>query len=441
MTEISGSICEDCIYLTSIAIPANVTTIKSWAFSGCTSLATLSFGSGSKLTNIWGRAFKGCAAIESVTLPNGLTTINANAFDGCSKLVTSLPTSLTTLAEYAFNNCTSLKSITIPSGVTALDSHVFYGCTGITSLTFHDKLTSISASALQGCTGLTSLEIPALDSYPLGMLSGCSNLKKITFATLNVKLGKVFGTDSYSGGEETVQGSDTYYIPWRLDQVTVKSGSLAAYAFAKCQYIKNITLPSNLTSIPNYCFYNCSILASVTIPASVTTIGKYAFAGCEDTYISCGSGIGVTSIGEYAFFDCRDLVDSTFGLLVTSKLDSMGKSAFSNCKSLKYISIHGSSSFKTLPDSAFYNCSSLYSVYIYAPITTIKAYAFGYCDHLHSLHLKTNVTTIENYALKPELYYYDGLTIYYQGTEKQWKAVSKGANDPYSSITVEYDGF
>lgn len=82
-----------CSSLTSIEIPASVETIKASAFKGCSSLATVTFENGSQLKTIEGGypssgTFADCTALTSIEIPASVETIEAAAFSGCSSLAT-----------------------------------------------------------------------------------------------------------------------------------------------------------------------------------------------------------------------------------------------------------------------------------------------------------------------------------------------------------------
>ena len=55
--------------------------------------------------------------MTTIALPAGLTSIAANAFYGCSWMTSiALPASLTSIGDFAFKDCSSVTSIQLPSG-------------------------------------------------------------------------------------------------------------------------------------------------------------------------------------------------------------------------------------------------------------------------------------------------------------------------------------
>ena len=64
--------------------------------------------------------------------------------------------------------------------------------------------------------------------------------------------------------------------------------------------LKQISIPSSVTSIGNAAFSLCTSLAQISISSSVTSTGESAFENCSSlAQISIPSS--VTSIGYYAF--------------------------------------------------------------------------------------------------------------------------------------------
>ena len=105
-------------------------------------------------------AFKGCSGLTSLTLPAGITSISDYAFYGCSGLTSlTLPAGITSIGSGAFSGCSGLTSLTLPAGITSIGSSAFVGCRGLTSLTLPAGITSIGSSAFWDCSGLTSIYV------------------------------------------------------------------------------------------------------------------------------------------------------------------------------------------------------------------------------------------------------------------------------------------
>ena len=242
VTSIGDSAFSGCTSLTSVTIPDSVTSIGDWAFSYCTSLTSVTLPD--SVTSIGYEAFFNCISLTSVTIPDGVTSIGEDAFRNCTSLTSvTIPDSVTRIGERAFYYCTSLTSVTIPDSVTSIGEFAFSGCTSLTSVTIPDSVTSIGGWAFYECTSLTSVTIPdSVTSIGNGAFKGCTSLTSVT-------------------------------IPGSVTRIGVG-------AFASCTSLTSVTIPDSVTSIGDSAFCNCKSLTSVTIPDSVTRIGKQAFDYC-----------------------------------------------------------------------------------------------------------------------------------------------------------------
>ena len=134
--------------------------IDSYAFKGCRRLTSLTLPAG--ITSIGSYAFYGCWGLTSLTLPAGITSIGESAFEDCSGLTSlTLPAGITWIGYSAFESCSGLRSLTLPAGITGIGKSAFAGCSGLTSLTLPAGITSIGYEAFQGCSGLTSIYVYA----------------------------------------------------------------------------------------------------------------------------------------------------------------------------------------------------------------------------------------------------------------------------------------
>ena len=173
----------------SITIPNSVTSIGSSAFSGCSSLTSITVDEGNSkyhsagnclietasktlvlgcknsviptdgtVTSIGDSAFEDCSNLTSIVIPDSVTSIGYDAFEGCSNLTSIvIPDSVTSIGSSAFAYCSNLTSIVIPDSVTSIGSNAFSSCSKLKSITIGSSVTSIGENAFFGCSKLTSI--------------------------------------------------------------------------------------------------------------------------------------------------------------------------------------------------------------------------------------------------------------------------------------------
>ena len=130
-----------CTSLTSIAIPAGVMSIGNDAFTNCGGLTSITVAaSNPNYTGDGGILYNKAKTLlikappaginGTVTIPAGVTEIGTYAFSGCSNLASiNIPASVTFIDRHAFSYCHSLTSITIPASVATIGYSTFYGWT------------------------------------------------------------------------------------------------------------------------------------------------------------------------------------------------------------------------------------------------------------------------------------------------------------------------
>ena len=181
--------------MTSIELPAGLTSIGERAFSYCSSMTSIALPT--SLTSIGGSAFYGCSSMTSIELPAGLISIGERAFSYCSSMMSiALPTGLTSISGSAFHGCSSLTSIELHAALTSIGDGAFYDCSLMGSIELPASLTSIGDHAFQGCAALTSIKLPAsLRILGHDAFQGCSLLTSVevtgSFATCTFDLNRL----------------------------------------------------------------------------------------------------------------------------------------------------------------------------------------------------------------------------------------------------------
>jgi hypothetical protein len=135
------------IYLTSVRIPASVTTIESGAFSSCGGLgkvvfegAPVSFGAEvfrfaysitnvdlGTMTAVPNSFFKDCSRLREVIFPKTLNAIGDEAFAGTALREVRIGDNVKSIGYRAFGNCVDLKEVWVPAGVTNVADQAFWG--------------------------------------------------------------------------------------------------------------------------------------------------------------------------------------------------------------------------------------------------------------------------------------------------------------------------
>ena len=320
--------------------------------------------------------FRNCTSLTSVTIPASVTSIGDYAFSNCISLTSvTMQEGVTSIGSGAFHTCSRLKSMTIPDGVISIGSNAFYDCNSLTSITIPASVTSIGDWAFVGCSWMESIYTPSIEAWlSISFSNYCSNPCG-TGAKLYIN--RIEATQIVIPNSVTNIGNDAFYRYSGLTSVTIPASvtSIGYGAFEGCSSLTSVTIQEGVTSIGLSMFEDCTSLTSVTIPASVTSIDRRAFKGCSGL-TSVTIKEGVTNIGSAMFCGCTSLASVTIPASVTS----IESAAFEGCTSLTSVTIQ--EGVTSIDSAAFYGCSSLTSVTIPASVYSIGKDAFKDCSNL-----------------------------------------------------------
>ena len=410
----------ECSSLTSITIPNSVTSIGDYAFLGCSRLTAIDVNTDNKdYTSVNGVLFYNDKTIicypagkkgNNYKIPDGVTSICRYAFSGCTSLTSiTIPDSVTEIGGSAFENCSSLTSITIPDSVTSIGIGAFVGCSSLTSIMIPDNVTYIGGAVFADCSSLTEIKVSTQNAKYVSVNGVLYNKDKTTImcypAGKKDKNYKILDgvTEICTSAFNGCSSLTSITIP---DSVT----EIGVSAFSGCSSLTGITIPDSVTRIDMSTFRGCSSFTSITIPDNVTYIDIWAFNGCTGlTAIDVKAGNNnYTSVNGVLFNkDKTELIcypagktDKSYN--IPSCVTNVGGWAFDGCTSLTSITIPDSVT--EIDWSAFEGCTSLTSITIPDSVTEIGWSAFEGCTSLKSITIPSSVTSIGKNAFG---YYFD----------------------------------
>lgn len=279
------------------------------------------------VTAIANNAFNGNGNISSVSIPASVTTIGNSAFSNCQSL-TAFTVDASNASYKSDNGIIYSKDgeqlVAYPVGKTE------------TSFTIPASVESITNYAFEGNKHLTTIQLSAafnLISHVPSAFYGIDNLEAITVDAGNTYFkaidGVLFSDDETNliycprgkAGHYTVSSTVTYILDQafadcaKLTGITLNDGlvSIEMYAFARCTGLTSISIPEGITNIYMCTFMGCTNLQTVNLPTSLNNIAQFAFA--QTGLISLTLPENIADIGNNAFSECVNLGEVTLNSL------------------------------------------------------------------------------------------------------------------------------
>ena len=431
--------------VTSVTISKGYLTIGKYAFENCSALKSVSIPEG--VYKISERAFSN-SGLLSVTIPASVENIESYAFSGCTKLATvnSAPDStLYEISPYAFDSCTSLRSLSLAGN---MEAGALFGCTALESLTVQNPGASsrngigrlfVSAGISPGDNSavpasLKTVTITGTWSINSDAFKGCSSIEKI-----------VLKNSEYISGENCFEGCSSL-----KELHIVSTGSIGRYALSSCPSLETLII-ENADTIAYGAFAGCQNLTNLTIE-NVKSFEPSALDGCtslQKTEIDGGLYVGGSILLEIsadvpADFEIKDgtlFVLATFGensiekLTIPASVKSICGYFSSGISNVVYdgkpsdwvkisflntdsnpLSVAGTITFSdntTNHDVTVLRASDNYS--------QVYANSFIGFSYLETIVIPKSVNYI--YSLPDSV-----LNVYYEGTEDEWRFVQNPTN-------------
>lgn len=432
----------------NLVIESGVTSVGSYALSGCDNLLTVMLPEG--LKTIGNYAFSACSGLKTIQIPDTVTTIGDYAFQGCSALTAAvIPDSVTSLGMGAFSFNSNLRNVTLSAGLTEINSNAFSYCR-IANLTIPEGITQIGSNAFDGDSTLSELHLPvSLETIGSSAFRNCSGLtdvyysgtkaqaEAISFGTGNTYLSSAVWHFGYADPTEDQNIPCGDNLTWRMTDAGVLkisgSGAMFDYAAGEAPWsdhadrLTSVELEYGVSAIGENAFQGCVNVLNLNLPSTVVEVKQGAFESCTNLTVVNYSGSSVQKelviIADNnlpllsAGWHCADgesdgigAMSGTCGTNLTWALSTDGTLTITGTGAMKnYDRSTGTpwearkSAIKTvvvgtgvtsLGNYAFSGCNALTSVSLPNGLRTVGNNTFASCKSLVSITLPSTVTSI-----------------------------------------------
>lgn len=432
--KVPGYMFYECL-LNTVALPDTGTEIGENAFSGCTDLAIVLFGS--QLKKIGNNAFYNCEKLTEANLPDFLEEIGDNAFANCKNMATvHFSLNLKNIGAKSFMQCESIQEVILPEGMISLGASAFLNAKGVKKIALPASLSDVQAEAFSNCSSLMEIyeyavNIPTFganvfngvdkkncvvyvpagmaDDYSecnafmdfaniqefktterevtvtvtepgtLGSLLGDEALKTVKKLTLK---GKINNDDlktlaMMAKGADYITGEQEYNLSYiDMEGVDIVAGG-------EDSYVDGELYPGEDNTITAYTFDYCAGLEQIILPKSLEVIGAGAFNSVENlTDITVFDK--VREIGGNAFYGTN-----IHAINIPEGVEVIKERTFSKCENLKEVTLP--STLKAIEKMAFMTCRSLTEIKIPEGVTTFGMGTFSSCENLLKIWLPSTL--------------------------------------------------
>lgn len=405
----------------NILLKEGTTKIGDCACSGCNLITGFYEEQWQEIDQIGDYAFYGCTQFgeesEQLAYEDGRTemtpgilsvdasVIGSFAFQNCSgitKLI--LGENCHQLGESAFRGCDSLETIQWMGDTRTVGDTVFAECKKLEWVYFGDgtgqTITTAGNRTFENCTELKMVYLWAsLKEIGESCFRGCTGTRVSVGEDAASGLQKI---GAYAFADCTNLAMNLTYF---TELTTLEEG-----AFLNCSYIQSTTIPEKVRNIPDYCFAGCSGLKQFVVISTsrINSIGKGAFSGCTklEKMMNLETLTNLTKIGESAFSSCKignqsyQACTALTDVQLSESIVEIDKAAFSGCTALWQFNGAKATSLDNLGESALKDCASLTDVSLSeTKITTLSPNLFYGCKALESLTLPKTLETIQGGSL------------------------------------------
>lgn len=301
----------------------SINTLFAKMFKNCISLVDVIINDNT--IEVFGESiFDGCKNLKNVTFANNYKvpkTYGKRMFAATGLEEISLQDGALEISEEMFKDCRQLKHINIPDNILKYGANAFNGCSDFKGtvleegdteekLVVNSKIRSIGTSAFEMCGQLEKVVFPAVTMDSLGdyIFKDCIHLREVQMPTKITTIGKNIFQGCISLQYLNPAPIYNYYDSF----------------FANLTSLEEITIPSGVTKLDLNIFANCTNLKKVTLPVTINSWGSlntrsdnrgtYYYSNIDEVRNNVYYNNTKVNKNLYVFLNCPNLIDVVLGV-------------------------------------------------------------------------------------------------------------------------------
>lgn len=376
-----------------LSLPSTLTNIVYNTFSYMPYLFTINVASGNPVLSVVDNVLlvsstgylmacvKTVSTIKSITIPDNITKVYGNVFNGANYLENivlgeslttidfSFPSNLKTLSLGSNTNFSELSDSYGNSYIASKDQKTVYAINladSATTLTIPNSIVTFSYNCLPVSkrSQITHINIGSNMSgwTSNNILYYYSGLETVSVDSSNTNVKTLTGNELISYDGKTFYN---YCSCCKNTEYTIPDGINAVFsgAFRNNYYLKKLTIPSSVTTLPSTFAYGCTKLEEIVIPSSITYMGSYSFWNCKS----------ISTLTTYGYFkeECLNKCVNLKNITINN-CSSIDTYFMNDCTSLEWVEFTDTTPPTFASQLMFENTNS--SFIIYVPDSVVDTY-------------------------------------------------------------------
>ena len=241
-------------------------------------------------------------------------------------------------------------------------------------------VTEILPEAIESAPNLEKVVIPSsIEKIGKDAFSGCKELETVCISDLDAWFAIEFESDT---SNPLFYGADLLLNDEPVTSVTLPDDmtEVPDYLFRGCKSLTSVTVPEGVTSIGKSAFNACTSLVTVKLPSSLKTVEAHAFGSCEKLKLE-SLPAKLSQIGDHAFSHCTRFT----AVEISARNVNIGRYAFSDCKKLTTFTLSGNNAH--FADYAFSGCEKLTTFTLTGDDASFGSEVFNECYGLTTISI------------------------------------------------------